>query len=76
MSQNIILVFCIVFCGGVRVKKLNTFLYSDVVTRTPAGFVSLIFLVFCVVFCGGVRIAHLFSFLCCFFWRGSCRSSF
>ena len=66
----IFLVFCVVFCGGVRVAHLFSFLLCFV-----AGFVSLIFLVFCVVFCGGVRVAHLFSFLCCVLWRGSCRSS-
>ena len=65
----IFLVFCVVFCGGVRVAHLFSFLCCVL-------FVSLIFLVFCVVFCGGVRVAHLFSFLCCVLWRGSCRSSF
>ena len=82
----IFLVFCVVFCGGVRVAHPFSFLCCVLWRRRSSfkfsvlcfvvGFVSLIFLVFCVVFCGGVRVAHLFSFLCCVLWWGSCRSSF
>jgi hypothetical protein len=56
----IVLVFCVVVFGGVRVVHLFSFLCC-----VFGGSVLFIVLVFCVVVFGGIRVVHRFSFLCC-----------
>jgi hypothetical protein len=68
----ILLVFCVVVFGGVRVAHPFSFLCCGFLV----GSVLLILFVFYVVVFGGFCVAHLFSFLCCCFWWVLCCSSF